>query len=123
MFSPLPDGKIRLDEDLVHYVWIADGVEIKVRVPAGFESDGASIPPFFWPLIGPPIGAPHLIPAVIHDFLCVRAFTYPHRLITDAIFFALLREHNVPYWKRCVLYLAVRFFGRFVWAAGRKKCS
>ncbi|HIE98682.1 MAG TPA: DUF1353 domain-containing protein, partial [Fuerstia sp.] len=45
------------------------GVEFRVVVPAGFVSDGASIPRLFWAIIGPPIGSSHLLPAIVHDYL------------------------------------------------------
>ena len=38
-------------------------------VPEGYESDGMSIPRFFWRLICPQIDATSLIPSVEHDFL------------------------------------------------------
>lgn len=84
-------------------------------VPAGFESDGASIPRLLWPLIGPPISSSHLIPAVVHDYLCDTAETYPQRLIGDAVFRAMLLEYEVPRWKRAVMWAGVFLQGRFVW--------
>lgn len=118
MFTPLPNGDLRLDEDFTVSVWDVTGITIRVTVPKGFTSDGASIPAILWPIIGPPMGSSHLIPAVVHDYLCVSSKTYPQRIVTDAIFFWLLKEYNVPYWKRCAMYLAVRWFGRFIWVAG-----
>ena len=119
MFTPSKNGKtITLDYELCYPVWQVDGVEFVVDVPAGFESDGASIPQILWPLLGPPIGSSHLIPSIVHDYLCETATTYPQRLLGDAVFFSLLKEHGVPRWKRAIMYLGVRFYGRFVWKAG-----
>lgn len=115
IFTPLDNGNIRLDEPLYHSVWLAKGVEFRVTVPRDFESDGASIPKPFWLLVGPPIRSEHLIPAIVHDYLCVKAETYQQRVLGDAVFFALLKEHGVSTWKRVIMYLGVRFYGRFVW--------
>lgn len=116
MFTPMPNGNIQLDEDFAVPVWEDEGVAVRVTVPAGFKSDGASIPPILWPIIGPPIGSAHCIPAVVHDYLCARARTYPQRVLGDAIFFWMLKEYDVPYWKRFLMYLGVRWFGRFIWS-------
>lgn len=118
MFTPTNEGRIRLDFKLAYPVWEVNGVTFRVTVPAGFESDGASIPPPLWPILGPPIGSSHLIPSIIHDYLCKTATTYPQRLLGDAVFFCLLKQHDVPRWKRCLMYLGVRFYGRFVWKRG-----
>lgn len=116
MFVPLPNGNIKLIQEFTVYVWVDEGINLRVDVPAGFESDGASIPRLLWPVIGPPMGESHLVPAIVHDYLCTQAKTYPQRVIGDAIFFWLLRKHEVPYWKRSLMYVAVRLFGRFMWS-------
>ena len=118
--SPQPDGAIRIDETAPVNVWRAPGVDFQVTVPAGFVSDGASIPRFLWPVLGPPVGAPHFVPAVVHDFLCSRAVTYGQRVLADAVFFLLLKQHGVSDLKRAALFVGVRFYGRFVWRAGRR---
>jgi hypothetical protein len=38
-------------------------------VPAGFESDGASIPRFAWSIIGHPFKDEYCLPALLHDYL------------------------------------------------------
>lgn len=121
MFTPLPNGNLRLDADFSVPVWEDQGISLQITVPTGFVSDGASIPRFFWPFIGPPMGSAHLIPAVVHDYLCSKATTYPQRVMGDAIFFAMLREYRISYWKRATMYLAVRWFGRFVWSRQHAK--
>ena len=115
MFKSLPSGKVELQEPLYCVVWDAPGVHNRVEVPRGFVSDGASIPRLLWPILGPPIGDLHLIPAIVHDWLCVQARTYTQRVLADAVFFALLKDYQVPYWKRALLYLGVRWYGRLVW--------
>ena len=117
MFEPLPNGRIRLTQELYVPVWVdaRHGIRVEIVVPPCYETDGASIPRLLWPIIGQPIGDRHLIPAVVHDWLCERATDYEQRVLGDAIFFSLLRQHNVPVWKRTLMYLAVRFYGRVVW--------
>ena len=119
MFSSLPNGHIQLNEPLYQSVWIGKGIEFRVTVPQGFVSDGASIPRLLWPLLGPPIGSRHLIPAIVHDWLCVQAKTYNDRVLADAVFFKMLKEFQVPWWKRTAMFLGVRFYGRFVWRVDR----
>ncbi|MEQ9406890.1 MAG: DUF1353 domain-containing protein [Fuerstiella sp.] len=119
MFKSLADGRIQLEQPLYQPIWLSEGVEFRVIVPEGFVSDGASIPRWLWPVLGPPVGNRHLIPAIVHDWLCVRGETYHERVLSDAVFFKLLAEYEVPRWKRTVMYLAVRCYGRFVWRARR----
>lgn len=120
IFTHLPNGNLRLEEKFEHPVWVAPGIQHTVTVPAEFETDGATIPRALWSIIGPPMRGNHLIPALIHDYLCVMADTYPKRLMADTTFFALLREYKVHWFKRSMMYLGVRFYGRFFW---RKKAS
>src|SRR3981189_2679384 len=39
-------------------------------VPAGAETDGASIPRVFWSLVAAPFEGPHRNGAVVHDWYC-----------------------------------------------------
>ena len=90
-----------------------------VVVPEGFVSDGASIPRWAWPIVGPPLRGKHLEPAVVHDYLCERSFKlvdYEARVMADAAFFLLLKRFGVPYWKRALMYVAVRFWGRYTYS-------
>ena len=42
---------------------------VEYEIPAGYESDGMSVPRFFWRSLSPKINAKTLIPSVIHDFM------------------------------------------------------
>ena len=122
MFHSLSTRKIEVTEPLHAPAWQSDEIEVRVTVPAGFTSDGASIPWPLWPILGNPISTDgvhekHLIPAVVHDWLCEAAMCYEDRVLGDAIFFRLLAEYEVPYWKRAAMYLGVRFYARFFWKA------
>lgn len=45
---------------------------------------------------------------------------YSERVLGDAVFFKLLRDYEVPRWKRTLMYIGVRVQGRFTW---RKKAG
>ena len=115
MFTPLENGHIRLDEPITQLIVERGGHVHRVTVHAGYVSDGASIPRWFWPIIGPPMRAGYLVPAVIHDYLCEQAQNYHDRVIADAVFFKLLWEHGIPRWKRAMMFVAVRTQGRLTW--------
>lgn len=119
-FESLPDGRVLITEPFTEDVWKGKGITDSVRVKAGFISDGASIPRWMWPIIGPPIRSEHFLPAIVHDWLCVHASSYDERLMGDAKFFALLRKYGVPRWKRTLMYMAVRAYGRYVWLWKRR---
>jgi len=89
-----------------------------ITVPAGFISDWASVP---WYLDGiVPSFGPYAPAAIIHDYLyevggvlpCGDAFT---RKQADDLFLELLAELRVPWWKRSLMYRAVRVGGGSGW--------
>lgn len=79
---------------------------VSVVVPAGFVTDFASVPRFFWRLF-PPDG-PWSAAAVVHDWLCGQAEC--SRFLADAIFREAMRATGVPSWQRTLIYLAVRCY-------------
>ena len=102
-----------------YVVW--DGVyAITLRAP--FSFDLASVPRWFWALLGPhELG---IVGPLCHDRLyrCGgdlsadispgRTYT---RLETDVLFLALMRKSGVGRFRRSVAYLAVRLFGARSW--------
>jgi len=83
------------------------GVMVRVVVPAGTVTDFASIPrPLWW--LYPPDG-PWAEAAVIHDWLYSRGLL--SRFLSDAIFREAMARYGVPWWRRAILYYAVRLFG------------
>ena len=104
-----------------------DGVNYRLVVPAGFETDGASIP---WGLrnLFPPNG-PHTPAAVIHDYLyrfrgrnedevyLIAGHRTERREVADRIFKEAMRVRNVPGWRRDWMYRAVRWFGAQGWGS------
>jgi len=86
-------------------------MEEQLTVPAGFESDGASVPRFFWRIIFPP-GDPKAIRAAFkHDYIyrCLPAGWT--RKDTDKIFRRNLLEDGVKRWKANLAYVGLRLFG------------
>lgn len=80
-----------------------------IRVPAGFVTDFASVPRFFWRLF-PPTGA-YGKAAVIHDYL--YRCTELARDVCDQIFLEAMECLGVDWVTRRIIYRAVRLFGGF----------
>lgn len=85
---------------------------LRWSVPAGFVTDGASVPAVFWPLVSNPYAPSSLRPALLHDLHCrskgqgILTSAQVHR-----IFYAgLLAEGCAPLRAWC-MYVAVRLFG------------
>ncbi len=104
-------------EMLDHYLWrvhepfefyLSDDNSDVISVPAGFVTDLASVPRIFWTLL-PPDGK-YAKAAIIHDYLYDNALRTKKE--ADLIFLDGMAVLGVPKWKRIVMYLAVRIFGR-----------
>lgn len=111
----LPDSTVRLREDVSFNVVNLCGVTLSIDVPKGFICDGASIPRIFWTVVGHPLSGGPLRAAIIHDALCLQAATRAERRFADTIFYWVLEQCCVPYWRRVALFLAVRAYAAFVW--------
>jgi hypothetical protein len=85
----------------------------KFIVPKGFKTDGASIPRIVWPLIGSPFTGRYSQAAVLHDFLYYTQMTTRRK--ADRIFLEAMGVLKVPFWKRTIMYLAVRVAGWIPW--------
>ncbi|ECP7106303.1 DUF1353 domain-containing protein [Salmonella enterica] len=104
-------------EMLGHYNWrvyepfafyLSDDNSDVISVPAGFVTDLATIPRIFWSVM-PPDGK-YAKAAIIHDYLYDNALRTKKK--ADLIFLDGMAVLGVPKWKRIVMYLAVRIFGR-----------
>lgn len=91
-----------------------------IRVPAGYISDGASVPRALW-WYAPPVGL-YSAAAIVHDWLYankgVRPMLAPpvlSRATCDAIFRDLMVRGGVRTRKAKMMWLAVRAFGWKPW--------
>ena len=112
----LPGGRIRLLEDY-------EGV------PAGFVSDGASVPRFFWRVVGHPFETDAIGPSVKHDWhysaLAERSsainagegaqLAQLSRAEADAQYYSDLRRNGVGVPRATAYWLGVRLFGWMRW--------
>ena len=83
---------------------------VAFTVPAGFRSDGASVPWLFWWFM-PPRGD-HTRAAILHDYFCDHPEVCRQRT-ADALFVEMLVHLGVPIWRRVPAYLAVRIYQVF----------
>ena len=93
-------------------IQLQNGIRLRVEIPAGFETDFASIPRLLWPLF-PPDG-PWLEASIVHDY-CYREQVPFSRFFADALFRELMRQYGVPRWRRVAFYYAVRLCGWLWW--------
>lgn len=83
-------------------------------VPAGFVTDGASIPRMLWRICGHPMSTKRLPIAIAHDWMYSGA-TCLTRQEADAIYRDGLVELGFPKWKANIEYSAIRLFGGSHW--------
>lgn len=85
-------------------------------VPAGYSSDGASVPRVFWRLLSPPIDPITIAPSIIHDFLYDYAWKYDiTRDECDRWYRTALIAQGYPRWKANLTYIGIRLFGWRHW--------
>ena len=99
-----PRGRYRLVTPL--RAWVDRRM---VEVPAGFETDGASIPAPFWALISHPLAPSSLRAALLHDFECSTK-RRDSRTVHNT-FHAALRADGCARLRAWLMWLAVRWFG------------
>ena len=76
-----------------------------IVIPAGFRSDGASVPRIFWSIF-PPNRTDYLPCAIIHDYLC----DLEEYKKADIYFCDCLKELQVDKFSRKIMYNAVRLY-------------
>lgn len=78
-------------------------------VPAGFQTDLASVPRGLWNLF--PKAGPYAPAAVVHDYLYE---TKPvSKADADWTFWEYMERLGIPWLQRTTMYLAVRLFGDY----------
>lgn len=89
------------------------------HVPAGFRTDGASIPRFLWRLCGHPLQFPRVVVALLHDFIYSGGGrdVCPTRAEADVVYRDFLVEIGWGKVKAGTEYCAIRIFGGSHWTA------
>lgn len=101
-----PRGQYALAEPL--RAWVTGQRHV---VPVGFATDGASIPPLCWLLVGHPYSPSSLRAAILHDWMCrVRGHGYSSTRV-HRIFYHALRADGVAWARATAMWLAVHLFG------------
>ncbi len=88
--------------------WLTDNPDDVILVPAGYVTDLASVPQILWSIF-PPHGR-YAKAAIIHDWLYDNALRT--KAEADRIFLDAMKVLGVPRWRRTLMYVAVRLFGR-----------
>ena len=95
---------------------LLEAVEVNgIVIPAGFESDGASVPRIFWRLIFPPTDTRAIRAAVFHDYIyrCQpEGWTRPD---ADSAFRRLLIEDGMERLRSWAAWIGVRIGGAWAW--------
>lgn len=122
VYTPKKDkkDKIILKEDLRFYIYFAgQRLPELYTIPAGFESNGFTIPMIFKPFFSNfDVGVEN---AIAHDFLYSELRTFDmQRRDADMAFYSGLRNSNLEIWKAKAFYIAVIIFGGSKWR--KKKC-
>lgn len=89
--------------------------EKTLKVPAGFESDGCSVPQFLWSLLSPAIDPRTLRAAIVHDYIYRNEIPGWTRLEADELFYDFMVEDGFPAFKAGIAYYGVRWFGKSSW--------
>lgn len=96
-------------ELLVPFVYKSEVAGITITVPAGFNTDFASVPRV--PLAYWLTGGRAKKAAVVHDYLCVEKIV--SREMADKVFLEAAELQGVPQWRRDIMWTAVRAYAVF----------
>jgi hypothetical protein len=102
----LSDRPCQLLSDFQYIPKSMDGPPVIV-VPAGYRTDFASVPRFFWRIF-PPMGR-YTYAAVIHDWLCDEKIE--SNKYAAEIFLECMEALGVSKWRRLTMYKSVLLFG------------
>jgi len=100
---------------------MGESVPLMIKIPAGFETDGASIPRPFWLTTGTPFRPRFFKSALIHDYL------YRHQILerslVDQIFREMLLADGVCKYTAIKMYYALRLAGWIAWNRHRRRLA
>jgi hypothetical protein len=131
---PITERHYRLYQDYC-YCWYTRELRNRIRIAAGFTSDGASVPRIAWTFAGLTPDGLIRAAALVHDFLYAYSGQLPpgahqieqqpslwmpvtgrwSRRDADRLFASIMRESGVSRTRRRIAYLAVRAFGGSGW--------
>ena len=94
-------------------------------VEIDFITDGGSIPPVAWPIIGSPFVGRYRKSVLIHDKLYATQRDDEGNKITrkyaDKVFLDAMKDEGVSWWKRHTMYRVVRLYSWIIWNRHAKK--
>ena len=131
---PVAQDRYRVAQEYC-YCWMLREVQNRIRIPAGYTHDGASVPRIAWLLSGVRPDGLIRAAALVHDYVYGFAGRLPvgahefkrqdgswapvqgdwSRRDADRLFARMMREADVPRFQRRLAYGAVRLFGGFGW--------
>lgn len=92
---------------------ISDVKEYRLRIPAGFESDGCTLR---FKLLRAIFGCPHtpeyLIGSLIHDYCCKNRHLIDRNSASRAMRYMFIREGVAP-WKANMMYIGVELYQKY----------
>lgn len=103
--DPSISNEVCLDSPLMYIDSLG---EVWEALP-GLMTDGKSVPPLFWVLVGDPFDPKTLPAAIIHDQYCIWRTRTAKR--THEVFGEMLRDLNNPPIQTKLMAWAVRWFG------------
>lgn len=108
--EPLPGkGLYRTTHDFAYEIG-HEGSGLLIEVPAGFETDLATVPRILWPILSP-YDPRYAAAAVIHDRLYkTPGFT---RIVADAIFYEAARVLGTSRLRAGVMFIGMRIWNRW----------
>jgi len=123
--DPLDTGDVSPELLVLSEPWRLSYGLLDLTVPAGMTFDGASIPRFFWRVVGPPMRARYRPAAVAHDaaykgVLVVqdgagRDLGQMPKATADLMLYDLAVWRGVSRWRAWSMLQAVRWFGKGHW--------
>lgn len=118
--------KIHHEDEAGNIITLLDNLTViydysVITVPAGFKSDGASIPRFLWATISPAIDPRTLRAAICHDYIYRVQPARWTRKDADMMFYEFCREDGLSWWPAQKAYYGLRLFGGAAWNDSAKK--
>lgn len=93
-----------------------------ITVPAGFTTDGASVPRLLWGLF-PPFGGDYDQAAVLHDYLYRTQFLCLERVVADALLCEAMKALGTGHFTRWAIFVGVRLWGWVTYRQYRRRAA